>query len=59
MQTQVKSISGNSFTVKDWQYPTDKIFVFERELNDFRVVDYEAILMMGSSAIQELANEND
>ena len=59
IQAVVESVSGNSFTVKDWQYPTDKIFVFGREVNDFRSVDYEAISMLGISAIQELAKENE
>ena len=59
IQAVVESVSGNSFTVKDWQYPTDKIFVFGREVNDFRVIDYEAISMLGISAIQELAKENE
>ncbi len=53
------SVSGKTFTVKDWQYPTDKIFVFGREVNDFRSVDYEALSMLGISAIQALAKENE
>ena len=52
-------VSGNSFTVKDWLYETDKIFVFGREVNDFRVIDYEALSMLGISAIQQLAKENE
>ncbi len=59
IQTEVITVSGNSFTVKDWQYPTDKIFVFGREVNDFRSVDYEALSMLGISAIQALAKENE
>ena len=59
VQGVVASVSGNSFTVKNWQYPTDKIFVFGREVKDFRSVDYEAISMLGISAIQQLAKENE
>ncbi len=59
IQAEVVAVSGNSFTVKNWQYPTDKIFVYGREVNDFRTVDYEAISMLGISAIQELAKEVD
>ncbi|WP_394992169.1 tail fiber domain-containing protein [Emticicia sp.] len=59
IQAIVESVSGNSFTVRDWQYPTDKIFVYGREVNDFRSVDYEAISMLGISAIQQLAKENE
>jgi hypothetical protein len=32
----------------------DKIFVYGREVNDFRVVDYEALSMLGISATQAL-----
>ena len=59
IQAEVESVSGNSFTVKDWEYATDKIFVFGREVNDFRSVDYEALSMLGISAIQALAKENE
>ncbi len=59
IKAEVVGVSGNSFTVKDWQYPTDKIFVYGREVNDFRSVDYEAISMLGISAIQQLAKENE
>jgi hypothetical protein len=57
IKTEVVEVSGNSFTVKDWKYATDKIFVYGREVNDFRTVDYEAISMLGISAIQQLAKE--
>ncbi len=33
----------------------DHVFVFGREVNDFRTVDYEAIAMLNVSATQELA----
>jgi Chaperone of endosialidase/Head domain of trimeric autotransporter adhesin len=57
--SEVVSVSGNSFTVKDWAYATDKIFVFGRQVNDFRSVDYEALSMLGISAIQQLAKDFD
>ncbi|RFS16885.1 tail fiber domain-containing protein [Emticicia sp. C21] len=59
IKAEVIAVSGNRFTVKDWQHPTDKIFVYGREVNDFRSVDYEAISMLGISAIQQLAKENE
>ncbi|RFS16887.1 tail fiber domain-containing protein [Emticicia sp. C21] len=59
VKAEVIAVSGNSFTVKDWQHPTDKIFVYGREVNDFRSVDYEALSMLGISAIQQLAKENE
>ena len=36
---------------------TDQVFVFGREVKDFRNVDYEAISMLNVSATQELARE--
>jgi Head domain of trimeric autotransporter adhesin/Chaperone of endosialidase len=59
IQSTIAAINGNSFTLKDWQHPTDKLFVFGREVSDFRTVDYEALSMLGISAIQQLAKEND
>lgn len=59
IKVEVVEVSANSFTVKNWKYTTEKIFVLGREVNDFRTVDYEAISMLGISAIQELAKENE
>ncbi len=59
IRATIAAVSGNSFTVKDWLYETDKIFVFGREVDDFRVVDYEALSMLGISAIQALAKQNE
>jgi hypothetical protein len=56
---EVIAVSSKSFTVKNWDCATDKIFVFGREVNDFRSVDYEALSMLGISAIQQLAKEVD
>ena len=40
--------------------PTDgKVFVYGREVKDFRTVDYEAIAMLNVSATQELKKEKD
>ena len=55
----ISAVSGNRFTVKDWLYETDQIFVFGREVDDFRVIDYEALSMLGISAIQELVKQNE
>jgi Chaperone of endosialidase len=59
VKAEVVAVSGNGFTVKDWEYATHKIFVYGREVDDFRTVDYEAISMLGISAIQELAKKNE
>jgi len=37
----------------------DKVFVFGREVDDFRSVDYEAIAMLNVSATQEVKREKD
>ncbi|HEY1055197.1 MAG TPA: tail fiber domain-containing protein, partial [Emticicia sp.] len=58
-KAEVIAVTDSSFTVKDWPPATDKIFVYGREVNDFRSVDYEAISMLGISAIQQLAKENE
>lgn len=36
-----------------------QVFVYGREVSDFRSVDYEALSMLGISAIQQLAKENE
>jgi hypothetical protein len=54
---EVIAVNGKTFAVKDWAHDTDKIFVFGRQVNDFRSVDYEALSMLGISSIQQLAKE--
>lgn len=41
----------------DLEAEGDKVFVFGREVDDFRTVDYEAISMLNVSATQELARK--
>ena len=55
----VKSVNGRSFSVENWDYPADQLFVYGKEVNDFRAVDYEALSVLGISAIQQLAKENE
>ena len=54
----VLAVSHAAFQVK---LPTalDQVFVYGREVNDFRTVDYDAISMLNVSATQELANRLD
>jgi hypothetical protein len=56
--SEVVEVSGNRFCVKNWEYPTDKIFVFGKQVDDFRVIDYQRLSMMGISAIQQLSKIN-
>jgi hypothetical protein len=57
--SEVTAVSGNTFTVKNWEYNTDKVFVFGREVDDFRTVDYDALSILAISAIQQLDKENE
>jgi hypothetical protein len=43
----------------DFKPEGDKVFVFGREVNDFRNVDYDAIAMLNVSATQQLKKEKD
>jgi hypothetical protein len=43
----------------DFKSATGKVFVYGREVKDFRNVDYEAIAMLNVSATQELARKVD
>ena len=50
----VKSVSDDGFELET-EESTDVIFVYGRKVNDFHVVDYEAIAMLNVSATQALA----
>ncbi len=50
----VTTVDGNSFTVANWTEKTDKLFVFGKEVNDFRIVDYDRLFTLNLSATQEL-----
>ena len=43
----------------DFKPATEKVFVYGREVNDFRNVDYEALTTLNVSATQELAKKLD
>ncbi len=43
----------------DFHPKTDQVFVYGREVGDFRTVDYDAIAMLNVSATQELARKVD
>ena len=44
---------------KDDKAESEKVFVYGREVKDFRVVDYEAISMLNVSATQQIKKEKD
>jgi hypothetical protein len=43
----------------DFTTEKDKVFVFGREVDDFRTLDYDAIAMLNVSATQQLKKEKD
>lgn len=53
----VLDVDATSFKVN--VSDTGMVFVYGREVNDFRAVDYEAIAMLNVSATQELAKQNE
>lgn len=54
----VLEIKKDAFRV-DFEKEGDKVFVFGREVKDFRTVDYEAISMLNVSATQQIKKEKD
>jgi Myelin regulatory factor ICA domain/Chaperone of endosialidase len=55
----VSEVTANTFVVKDWtEKADDKIFVFGKEVSDFRTVDYDRIFTLNVSATQELIKRN-
>jgi hypothetical protein len=56
-ESVVAEVKDGSFRVADLP-AGDEVFVYGREVSDFRTVDYEAIAMLNVSATQELARQN-
>lgn len=52
----VMSVKGNTFSVRANADPGN-VFVYGKEISDFRFVDYESLFMLGISAVQELHAE--
>ncbi len=55
----VSAVDGNSFTVSNWTEKSEKIFVYGKEVNDFRIVDYDRLFTLNLSATQELVKMLD
>jgi hypothetical protein len=55
---EVLEIKGDSFRTA-FKSAGDKVFVYGREVDDFRSVDYDAISMLNVSATQQLKREKD
>ena len=53
---EVLEVRGGGFRT-DFKSATEKVFVYGREVKDFRNVDYDAIAMLNVSATQEMQRE--
>lgn len=43
-----------SFVVDDWEHDIEEVFVFGRQVDDFRTVNYDHVLLHGLAALQEV-----
>jgi hypothetical protein len=55
----VAVVSDMIFTLKEIDVPETKVFVIGKQVDDFRVVNYEDLFSNGLAAIQELSKQND
>lgn len=55
---EVLAVEAGRFRT-DFKSSTEKVFVYGREVKDFRSVDYEAISMLNVSATQQIKRDND
>lgn len=49
--------SPNEFTLKGWNEPTDNLFVYGKQVTDFRAIDFDQITALSVGAIQELSKQ--
>ena len=45
------------FTVNDWTESAERLFVYGKQVDDFRILNYDHIFCAGISAIQELSKQ--
>lgn len=55
---EVLEVADDKFRT-DFEPEGDTVFVYGREVDDFRVIDYDAVAMLNVSATQELKREKD
>ncbi len=55
---EVLEVTADKFR-PDFEPVGDRVFVYGREVGDFRTVDYDAIAMLSVSALQQLKREKD
>ena len=57
---EIVSIPGDTqFVVAGWETPVEKVFVYGRQVEDLRSVNYEQIFATGIAAIQEVNRKLD
>jgi hypothetical protein len=49
--------NADSFTVTEWNEPTDNLFVYGKKVTDFRAIDFDQITALSVGAIQELSKQ--
>ncbi len=55
----IEVLSDKEFRIGDWEKDINQLFVYGKEVDDFRAVDYDRIFTLGISAIQELCRQNE
>ena len=55
----VRVLDELTFAVEDWTFPTERLFVYGKEVEDFRALDYDYVFCTGISAMQELSRQVD
>jgi trimeric autotransporter adhesin len=53
-QGEVIAADNFSFTINNWNENSEKIFVYGKEVIDFRIVDYDRLFTLNISATQEI-----
>ena len=52
IKTVTSIADENTFTVSEWEQPVEKVFVYGKQVDDFRTIDYNRILMLCISSVQ-------
>ncbi len=59
-ELEVSNTEGASFTIDNWKNgDAEEVFVYGKQVNDFRTVDYDRIFTLNVSATQELIKRNE
>ncbi|MCW3466155.1 tail fiber domain-containing protein [Chitinophaga nivalis] len=54
---KIAVVDSTSFTVDDWSGSVKDLFVYGKQVTDFRTIDYQQIFALGISGIQALSKE--